>query len=348
MDIVNTSVLTSASATTSSAETQTVAIVLVQPVARAGVVRSQVGVVPSAAMGVRKKKNGSTMDVAEPPPAARAASHHHVALVRGKRRAEGGPSVLVPPTGTSAATAAASGAKGSHQPGSGVRLHHTHRTTMPAFNTVPGMPLGASGPRAATDNDRVGEHQPPPPGGFGGPCRLRSSNGSLGPTASTAARHLAAGTASPRPIAWSSVDNPRVSGLAPDSTAKVHPLRASTEARGRGEMPGKVNRNATGLQSAHTSANPNSAMATVAYAGSACGARDAHRRCGDPVPPVSRHDPPRTGRSRAIRVGAQPPARGKQVATERLVGGPATLLPRATSSKWPGVVVNDRIGAAPP
>ncbi len=120
----------------------------------------------------------------------------------------------------------------------GDHLHRAHPITATSTAAVPGMPLRARWPSTATDNDRVGIRQPLPRGRFDGPCKLRGSSGRLGPAATTAAQHLHTGAASPRHNARSSVDNPRVSGLTADSAAKVHPYRAGTEARERGEMPG--------------------------------------------------------------------------------------------------------------
>ncbi len=128
----------------------------------------------------------------------------------------------------------------------GRHLHQSHHPAVDEHTGIPGMPLWAHGRVAATDDDRVGDRQPPPRGGIGGPCRLHRSNGRTQPVATAVAQHPSAGAASPRPHVWSSGGNPCVSRLASDSTAKVHSIRARTEARGHGEMPGQVGANTRG------------------------------------------------------------------------------------------------------
>ncbi len=51
----------------------------------------------------------------------------------------------------------------------GTRLHLAHRPVREANPAATGTPLRARRPSAAPDNDRVGDHQPPPRGGIGGP-----------------------------------------------------------------------------------------------------------------------------------------------------------------------------------
>ncbi len=250
--------------------------------------------------------------------------------------------------------------------GGGVRLHHAHEAAANDTTNAPGMPLRARGRGAATDDDRVGNHQPPPRGGIGGPCRLHRSNGRPRPAATTAARHLAAGAAPPRPNAWSSVGNPRASGLAPDSTVKVHSCRAGTETRGRGGMPGREGRITLGHHAASSTSTSISAAAFVASArapkvassmpGSMQGAGyTGHHRvlrenrasvvargssptivCSCVAQPC-RTDPVRAHVPGPLipRKGVHPPVRGKRVATGRMATSLATLPPRAAGGKWP-------------
>ncbi len=182
------------------------------------------------------------------------------------------------------------------------------------------MPPRARWPSTATDNDRVGIRQPPPRGGIDGPCKLRGSSSRLGAAAARTARHLVTGAAPPRHNAWSSVDNPRASGLTADSTAKVHPYRASTEARERGGMPG--------LASGATDSVRGTALSTVAGASA------------ETAPPEAT--------TAAAAVGVHPPVRGRRAATGRMASSPTTLPPSNVGGKWRIVAVADPAGRGAP
>ncbi len=174
-------------------------------------------------------------------------------------------------------------------------------------------------PSTATDNDRVGIRQPPPRGGIDGPCKLRGSSSRLGAASTTAAQHLTAGAAPPRLNAWSSVDNPRASGLTADSTAKVHPCRAGTEARERGGMPGVAG---------GPTAN--------------CRGPIVNSAAGASLESTS----PEAVSAAAIE-GVHPPVRGRRVATGRMPSSPTTLPPLAVGDKWSVVAAARRIEGRP-
>jgi hypothetical protein len=199
------------------------------------------------------------------------------------------------------------------------RLHHAHHITAVSPAAIPGMPPRARWPSTATDNDRVGIRQPPPQGGIDGPCRLRGSSSRLGAAATRTAQHLNAGAAPPRLNAWSSVDNPRVSGLTADSTAKVHPCRASTEARRRGGMPGAAGGATDSIRG--TSSNSVTIVSAKLISSEAVIA--------------------------AATEGVHPPVRGRREATGRMSSRPTTLPPSGVGGKWPVIAIADRAGCGP-
>ncbi len=135
--------------------------------------------------------------------------------------------------------------------GGGAHLHYAHRATTFLPIPTPGVPPRALATDRATDSNRVGSRQQPPPGGLGDPCKLRSSSGASVGEAATAARHPSAGAAAPRPNGWSSAGNPCVSRLAVDSTARSYSVRAPEKARRHVAPPGMGIRAGIGSTAGH-------------------------------------------------------------------------------------------------
>jgi hypothetical protein len=178
-----------------------------------------------------------------------------------------------------------------HQSRSGSRLHRSHNATAHGEPSLAGLSPRAQGEGSATDNDRVGNHQPLPSGSIGGPWELRGSNGAPIAEATRTTRHSIRSAAAPRPGARSSASNLRVSELADDSAARVDSVGAPPKARRRDARPAISD----GTTSGHERDRDSSASRTTTSIGidgesawATAGAVDVRQAGGSPSPAVNR------------------------------------------------------------